>query len=289
MFEEASATIKEEKRLVRDITRSTPGDPKISLETSPEQRAIARKRSQYYENVFAANPSPLSTARDRVLRESLIMAEIKTNVIIQDEFNFITDISYALSTRYQRPENSILVTVAHSCCVLFGGNFDPAYILNVTAHPSQVLPVTNKRNAALLGKSMEDALGVSAERGVIKFMAISEDNLASNGRTVAGEIEELNKLQQRGASSLVRSLSSRGTLRNRRRPSMKSLQGQKKINLPTHNEVISSRTTPPASRDCDLPSLQEQPSDVMVAGHGTNQVRKIGRRSFMASIFGRAG
>ncbi|RKF53376.1 putative mif domain-containing protein [Erysiphe neolycopersici] len=289
IFDQNSATVLEEKRLTREITRGTPGDRRRSMDTrSPLERDLARKRSQYYENAFAVDPRPAFTARDRVLRESFIMADIKTNIVINDEFKLVTDISYALSTRYQRPENSILVTLSHSCCLLLGGNFEPAYVLNVTALPSQVLPITNRRNSFLLAKVMEDALGVSAERGIIKFTAISEDSLAYNGRTVAREIEELEKSQHEN-QTLGRNLSSHGTIRSRRRPSIKSLRGYKAHQLHTHDEtMISTTPTPLMSKNQNPSSKPERPAGVLIMEHQPDRLHKVGRRrSFIASIFGR--
>lgn len=112
---------------------------------------------------------------------------------VQDEYTFITDLSYTLSSRYARPENCVCVSITHSACLLFGGSFEPAYTMTITALPSLVQPTTNKRNAALLQKSMEDVLGVSPQRGLIKFVAVGEENLATNSRTVLGEIEELER------------------------------------------------------------------------------------------------
>ena len=94
--------------------------------------------------------------------------------------------------------------------MLFGGNFDPAYTLTITAVNSQLQPVTNKRNASLLAKAMEEGLGVAPNRGVIKFLALSEDNLATSGKTITGEIEELEKETAEANGSLQRNLSQIG-------------------------------------------------------------------------------
>lgn len=72
----------EQRRITRDITRGSPGDEAISPHTkSPEQRQLAKKRSQYYEDAFAYR-EPQSSARERVSRESMIMADVRTNVIV---------------------------------------------------------------------------------------------------------------------------------------------------------------------------------------------------------------
>ncbi len=88
-----------------------------------------------------------------------------------------------------------MIALTHSACLLLGGSFEPAYILTISALPSQVQAATNKRNTALVQSFMADAIGVTAERGIIKYTPIAEENLAINGRTVLGEIEKLERRQ----------------------------------------------------------------------------------------------
>jgi hypothetical protein len=55
-----------------------------------------------------------------------------------------------------------MITVNHSACLLLGGSFEPTYVLTITALPIQLLPTTNKRNAALIQNFMakwHDRLG----------------------------------------------------------------------------------------------------------------------------------
>jgi len=168
--------------------------------------------------------------------------------------------------------------------MLYGGNFDPAYTLTITALNSQLQPVTNKRNAALLAKHMDEGLGVDPKRGVIKFVATAEENLAVNGKTVAGEIEELEKEMAEQNSTLQRSLS-HGT-KSKRRQSMKSLQGTKRSSqLPTHNESMVSL---PGTYD-RKPPLPAMPTEMSAMDRKAEKAQKIGRRkSFMATIFGKS-
>jgi len=283
--ESPSATDREEERITRNIERGAPGDQAISSDAkTPEQKQLAKRKSQYYNDVFATRESNAS-ARERVTKESPILADVRTNVIISDEYTFITDLSYNLSTRYQRPESSIVVTVAHSCCMLFGGNFDPAYTLTITALGSQLQPVTNKRNASLLAKVMEEALGVVPNRGIIRFLAIPEENLATDGRTIAGEIEELEKETADTNTSLQRSLS-RGAPKSKRRNSIRSLRATKH-QLPTHNERVSP-VSPMSERE--TPTLPAMPSEKSPMDRRAEKAQKMGRRkSFIATIFGKAG
>jgi hypothetical protein len=172
--------------------------------------------------------------------------------------------------------------------MLFGGNFDPAYTLTITALNSQLQPVTNKRNASLLAKAMEESLGVAPNRGVIKFLAMSEDNLAMDGKTITGEIEELEKETAENNSSLQRSLSIKATPKSKRRQSSKSLRTTKNM-LPTHDEHASP--TPPVSdRERETPPLPAIPSEKSIMDQRAEKAQKMGRRkSFIATIFGKSG
>ncbi|KAG9200917.1 hypothetical protein G6514_006479 [Epicoccum nigrum] len=158
-------------------------------------RPYSRQRAQYYEEQFSYKEGTTSTARDRVTKDAPIVAELRTNVIIKDEYTLVTDLSHHLSTRYQKPETSIMITVNHSACLLLGGSFEPTYILTINALPVQLQPTLNKRNAAMIQNFMTESIGVSIDRGIVKFVAIQEEALAMNGMTVLGEIENLERSQ----------------------------------------------------------------------------------------------
>lgn len=114
---------------------------------------------------------------------------------IKDEYTLVTDLSHHLSTRYQKPETSIMITVNHSACLLLGGSFEPTYILTINALPVQLQPTTNKRNAAMIQNFMTESIGVPIDRGIVKFVAIQEESYAMNGMTILGEIENLERTQ----------------------------------------------------------------------------------------------
>lgn len=96
-----------------------------------------------------------------------------------------------------------MINVDHSSCLALAGNFEPCYILTLSALPSQMQATTNKRNAALIQSFMADILSVPPERGIIKFTPIPEENYAFNGNTLLGEIERLEQ-QQAGTSGSKR-------------------------------------------------------------------------------------
>jgi hypothetical protein len=99
-----------------------------------------------------------------------------------------------------------MITVNHSACLLLGGSFEPTYVLTITALPIQLLPTTNKRNAALIQNFMAESIGVPLDRGMIKFVPIQEECLATNGMTVLGDIERLEQQQAEANGGLARAL-----------------------------------------------------------------------------------
>lgn len=295
----------EERRITRPIDRGAPGDAAIfANKKTPEQTELAKRKSQYYQDAFAYRESNTS-ARERVSKDSMIMADVRTNVIvcmaggsfwetmtkqksylqIQDEYTFITDLSYALSTRYQRPESSIVVTVVHSACLLYAGSFDPAYTLTINALPSLLQPVTNKRNAALLAKSMEEGLGVPPERGLMRFVPVPEENFATGGMTLAGTIDEMDKQNAEDNGALKRS-----TSKSAKRQSLRSLRSTRKT-LPTHEERITPTSPIPPVNDriaTPPPPVPAIPSTPSKADLRAEKAKKMGRRrSFMAAVFGK--
>jgi hypothetical protein len=92
-----------------------------------------------------------------------------------------------------------MITIAHSACLMYGGTFEPAYMLTLSAVESHCQPATNKRNTALTQSFLSDVLGVTPDRGVVRFHPIRDDCLGTNARTVAGEIDKLESEQNGGA------------------------------------------------------------------------------------------
>lgn len=75
--------ISEEDRLTRPIDRGAPGDAAIfSTSKTPEQRALNKRKSAFYSDAFAQRESN-SSARERVGRDSMVMVEVRTNVIVR--------------------------------------------------------------------------------------------------------------------------------------------------------------------------------------------------------------
>jgi hypothetical protein len=178
--------------VMRSIDRPLPGDAvgRRKPQLDPE---ASRKKSAYFESEFAASNRGDDAVTARIRNEAMVTAELKTNVIIRDEFAFITDLAYHLSNRYQRPVSSITITLHHGICMLFGGSFEPACTLTIHALPSLLQPATNRRNATLIQQHLLESLGVPSTRGYVRFEPTPEENVAIGGKTVAAEVEEISR------------------------------------------------------------------------------------------------
>ena len=120
----------------------------------------------------------------------------------------MTELSQHLAIRYNRPVGSIVVTLQHGMCLLFGGSFDPAYTLTITSLPSQLKPEMNRRNTAVLQGHLRQALRVTQGRGYIRYLALTDDCMGNGGDTMAERLSiegvgELRKARVRNASWVV--------------------------------------------------------------------------------------
>jgi len=159
--------------------------------------------------------------------------------------------------------------------------------MTITALPSLVQPTTNKRNTALIQKSMEQSLGVSPQRGLIRFIAAGEENLATNSRTVLGEIEELERESKEEIHSptfrnghatsksneVKRSVSKKDEkdAKNKgRRASFKNLKhlktGKGMEKADTQGDELSGNIEKSGSRDVQAPDITNGDGTVMSTG-----------------------
>ncbi|KAG8668843.1 hypothetical protein FPOAC2_08147 [Fusarium poae] len=177
--------LESDQRLSRDVEQMVSGDAnKVTRKHSLP--ILSRRRSEVSDEPVLLKQS--DEVGDRVRCASAVVAEIKTNVIIEDEFTFITELSEYLSIRYNRPASCIITTLQHGICIQFGGSCDPSYIMKIEALDRDMQPAANKRNIALLQRHMEQALGIPASRGHLRFVPVAEDCAGWKGNTIAGEI-----------------------------------------------------------------------------------------------------
>ncbi|KAL8676659.1 MAG: hypothetical protein Q9186_006843 [Xanthomendoza sp. 1 TL-2023] len=259
--------------------RGSPGDAALIAMVNKDQAStnLSRRKSQFYSEVFAYR-EPNLTARDRVHRYSVITAEVKTNVIVKDEYVFLQDLSQHLSQRYQRPVSSIFITLNHSECLLYAGTFDSAYIMTITALPTQIQPTTNKRNAVMMQKFMAESLGVTPERGVVRFVGIAEEYLATNGNTVLGEIENMSKESSEDSANGTQRT---GTLRRGR--SRRSSKPEK-LQMPLNSRPGTSdvKITSPQQMSPPIPARSEE---AIPMDKKPEKVQRMGRRRSFLALF----
>ncbi|KAL9038454.1 MAG: hypothetical protein Q9214_005273 [Letrouitia sp. 1 TL-2023] len=270
----------DEKQIARTVSRGTPGDSALvaMVNRNRESTDLSRRKSQFYSEVFAYR-EPNVTARDRVHRHSIISAEIKTNVIIKDEYVFLQDLSQHLSQRYHRPTSSIFITLQHSACLLFAGSFESAYLMTITALPSQIQPVTNKRNSALVQAFMADSLGVTPDRGVVRFVPVAEEDLATNGTTVLGEIETLRQDSGEENRETTRSNTiRRGRSRKASRPERLNIQERSRPGTSSDHVPTPPLLSPP------VPAI---PTEKSPWDKKAEKVQRMGRRRSFLALFGK--
>ncbi|MCJ1445231.1 MAG: hypothetical protein MMC23_005736 [Stictis urceolatum] len=310
---ELSPVEDDSRSLLKSIDRGAPGDAALiaMVKRNPDEIKHQKRKSQFYSEVFAYR-EPLASPRERAGKDSVVTAKVKTNVIVRlpfsppqanpiitstqinDEYTFMTDLSSFLSARYSRPASSIMITLDHSACLLFGGSFDPAYHLTILALPGQVQSTVNKRNAALLQNFFEEELSVPPPRGVVRFEAVPEECLATQGVTVLAEIEAMKRSTQapgvengevekknRKRLSVMPGPMSRANLAETLESPVKSLvRGKGPSLVPPSVSSRSSRS------NLNLPSVPKEeitlPNDVRAL-----KVKKMGKRRSLMQMFGR--
>lgn len=172
-----------------------------------------------------------------------------------------------------------MIRVDHSACLALGGNFEPCYILTIHAVPSQMGPTTNKRNAALIQGFLENILSVRADRGIVTFVAIAEENLATNGQTMLGEMDRQEKRNSVSDPTALKS-----AIKDASRRSMTFPKNDQKLNgdyrsnssLALPNTISPSVTPSPPTGLSDKPRSTEQDGRPVTAHGGFDGLRMNG-------------
>ncbi|EEY22597.1 MIF domain-containing protein [Verticillium alfalfae VaMs.102] len=278
----------------RSVSRPLPVDPTRESTKVKSQPTPAQSRSRYFEDAFQAGRE-VSLAKDRIRSEAVIMAEVCTNVI--------------------RPVSSIVVTLQHGACMLFGGSFDSAYTMSISGLPIEFAPTKNRRIAALLQKYMEESLGVLPRRGYLRFVPLPEENVAWDGKTVASELAETQGLEdEHGVATILQHKTSRrlsAKVKESRvrsapasltRQSMSSLKSRstKTNSAPDRIDLIASHSMdsgPPMPLMATVCEGGESRAGGMTSNADKDDCKgeelwkspKVGKRkSFVASFFGRS-
>ncbi|ODH29718.1 hypothetical protein ACO22_03688 [Paracoccidioides brasiliensis] len=243
--------------VTKELTRGAPTDgvPIHALSKSSSHQEVAKKRSQYFNDVFT-DREPYHTPRHRINQDSIVVIEVKTNTILQDDFQSLSELSFNLAQIFQRPETSILLYVEHNCCLMLGSNYEPAYLATVSALPYSVAPIMNLRHTVLIQTAINDTLGIPSSRGVIKFEPMAEENFATNGSTIRDEIEQLERSSndEHGNNGSMFKSMSRTRSRNRKVKSNTSSHGTASVGgaqhtAPTPSSVQVVQSPPPTGED----------------------------------------
>jgi hypothetical protein len=161
-----------------------------------------------------------------------------------------------------------MVMVNTETSMLLGGTSEPAYHLTITALELEIAPTMNKRSTYLIQDFIHDTLHIPPKRGVLRFEAVAEENLATNGMTALQEIEHLERQPTEG-DGFIRALS-----RQRSRRSKKS-------SLPVVTEgiqpgIASTRTATPSNQY--YPSVDTK--STVATGFGKKRIKT--RKSILA-------
>ena len=166
-----------------------------------------------------------------------------------------------------------MVMVSPETPILLGGNSEPTYHITLTALASEVAPTKNKRSTYLMQKFMTDCIRIPANRGVICFEAVAEENLATNGMTTLQEIEELQRNSSE-ESGVLRTVS-----QNRSRKSRKAF-------MPLSAERGQTPVPPTTFVAAAKPGSRDTGDSRSFDASGTGRKKVKHRRSIMA-FFGR--
>jgi len=187
----------------------------------------------------------------------------------------------------------------------FGGTFDPSYTVSIFALPAELPPTINQRNAALIQNHLEVALGVLPSRGILRFVPVAEENMAVNGKTVTGILEDAGRGVSEGGAAGQNRASRR--FRAGKRLSVKvcnrstihlaACADRRTQSFGSLKEAPPSEPTTPASAVEEPPPVPPLPTISQetigtIKEEDTNppvQEKKARRtKSFMATIFGRS-
>lgn len=125
---------------------------------------------------------------------------------------------------------------------------------------------------------MHDAIGVSPDRGVIRFVGVAEEYLATNGTTLLGEIENLNKT----SSEENRNENSRlGTIRSRSR------RTPKPKDLPLREVTPPGNKGAPPTPPLKSPPMPAIPTEKSAMDKRAEKVQRMGRRRSFLAMFGK--
>ncbi|KAJ0425846.1 Tautomerase/MIF superfamily [Aspergillus carlsbadensis] len=208
----------DEDGAVPNLTRGGPKDGRSARavhKSCADERLLSRTKSQFFEDSLR-NRNPWISPSARMSQDSLVVIEINMNIRIKDENPLISSITTKMAQIYQRSESLMVVTIQQGSCLQFGDMTLPAYTMKIFALPYLIAPITNLRSTILIQAALQEIIHITPARGVILYIPVAEENMATNSTTMMGEIFHLDQEthdQEPGIfKSLSRSLSRRKKL-----------------------------------------------------------------------------
>lgn len=100
-----------------------------------------------------------------------------------------------------------MITIQQDIHIQLGTPRSAAYLITVFALPHFIAPVTNLRCTIILQGLLQELALIPSNRGVILFLPIHEENFATNGATMMGEVPRLDhRLSDEQDHGLFRSI-----------------------------------------------------------------------------------
>ncbi|KAL2853363.1 hypothetical protein BJY01DRAFT_259108 [Aspergillus pseudoustus] len=174
------------------VPNLTSGDPKdgrsarAAHKSGADERLLSRTKSHFFEDSFSTR-SPWITPSARMCQESLVVIEIKMNT--------------------RRSESLMVVTIQQGSCLQFGALTLPAYTMKLFALPYLIAPITNLRSTILIQAALHEIIHIAPARGVIIYIPVAEENMATNSTTMMGEIARLERETHDREPGIFKSLS----------------------------------------------------------------------------------
>jgi len=164
-----------------------------------------------------------------------------------------------------------MITAVTNAHIMLAGSTESAYLLTITALPSEIVPIKNQRTITIVQDYLSEALLIPSSRGVVKFYAVREEDFATNSMTVQQEIE---KTEQKDAEER-RGLGLRSRQSNRTSRKSTLLRSE----APAEGTEPSRSTTPILSSSTRLYEHEEDAKAIRVNSAG-KAVK--GRKSIMS-------
>lgn len=161
-----------------------------------------------------------------------------------------------------------MVTLHQDCGVFFGNTNELSYLLKIYALPSFIAPITNIRNTSLIQTAIQDLLHIPSNQGVVIYIPVPEDNLATNGSTARSEISRLERDNREESPGIFKTIS-RSMSRRLKAASGNSASASSSTTIPTSQssnktEIIHRSATAEAS---DSNERAEEPDQKDEPGH----------------------